>query len=88
MKNLKTVIKRASSPKTAQSNAAPLQTLSSHRGKGTSRDIFKKYNQSTPIDLSKQSIIPNKYRIVTEPIDDHMLQLSKSYARLSRSKGK
>jgi hypothetical protein len=87
MKKLKAVIKRVSSPKNA-ANTTPLQPISTHRSKSNSQQIFKKYNQNTPIDLSKQSAIVNKYRIVTEPIDDCILQLSKSYAKLSRSKRK
>ena len=87
MKSLKTVIKRASSPKISQTNTA-LQPLSTQRSKANSRDVFNKYNQNLHTDLSKQSIIGNKYRIVTEPIDDNMLQLAKCYAKLSRSKHK
>jgi hypothetical protein len=31
---------------------------------------------------------PNKYRIITEPVDDHIMQLTKSYSRLSKPKNK
>ena len=87
MKNLKTVVKRASSPKPTHA-AHQLQPLPSQRSKANSQQLFKKYNQNAPADLTRQSALPNKYRIVTEPIDDHLLQLSKSYAKLSRSKRK
>lgn len=87
MKNLKTVVKRASSPKPTHA-ANQLQPLPSQRSKANSQQLFKKYNQNAPADLTRQSALPNKYRIVTEPMDDHLLQLSKSYAKLSRSKRK
>lgn len=87
MKNLKTVVKRASSPKPSHA-VHQLQPLPSQRSKANSQQLFKKYNQNAPVDLTRQSALPNKYRIVTEPIDDHLLQLSKSYAKLSRSKRK
>lgn len=87
MKNLKTVVKRASSPKPSHA-ANQLQPLPSQRSKANSQQLFKKYNQNAPADLTRQSALPNKYRIVTEPMDDHLLQLSKSYAKLSRSKRK
>lgn len=87
MKNLKTVVKRAASPRPMHAGNQ-LQPLSSQRSKANSQQIFKKYNQNAPADLTRQTALPNKYRIVTEPMDDHLLQLSKSYAKLSRSKRK
>lgn len=86
MKNLKTVIKKGSSPRITTENN--LQPLASQRSKTNSQHVFSKYNKNAIVDLSKQSNVQNKYRIVTEPIDDRIMQLSKSYAKLSKSKRK
>ena len=53
-----------------------------------SQRVLKRYNPGNTMDMNKQSLLTNKYRIVTEPIEDHMIQLSKSFAKLSKSKKK
>lgn len=50
--------------------------------------MFRKYNQTDTVDLNKQSLVNNKCRIVTEPVEDHIKQLSKSFVKLSKSKKK
>lgn len=84
MSSLKHVIKRG--PATSNhATLANLQPILSQRGKAnSSQHVLKKNNHIE----AKHSTIDNKYRIVTEPIDDRMLQLSHSYAKLSRSKKK
>lgn len=88
MKKLKNLQQRSPSPRNAALSNTNLQPLSSQRSKSNSQQLLKKYKQNIQIDLSKQSTIHNKYRIVTEPIDDHMLQMTQSYAKLSRPKRK
>jgi hypothetical protein len=88
MKKLKNLQQRSPSPRNAVLSNTNLQPLSSQRSKSNSQQLLKKYKQNIQIDLSKQSTIHNKYRIVTEPIDDHMFQMTQSYAKLSRPKRK
>lgn len=81
MKNLNAYTKRSQSPKNNQNN---IQPLPSQRSRNNSQRLLNKYKQNLKTDISKQSALPNKYRIVTEPFEDHLLQLSQSYAKLSR----
>jgi hypothetical protein len=86
MKKLKNIQKRPQSPRNTVQSICNMQPLASQRSKTNSQQLLKKYKQNIQTDISKQSTIPSKYRIVTEPIDDRMMQLTQSYAKLSRSK--
>jgi len=88
MKKNKNIQKRPQSPRNTVQCVSNLQPLTSQRSKTNSQQLLKKYKQNIQTDISKQSNIPSKYRIVTEPIDDRMMHLTQSYARLSRSKKK
>jgi hypothetical protein len=88
MKKIKNMPKRPQSPRNTIQSISNLQPLASQRAKSNSQQLLKKYKQTIPTDISRQSNIPSKIRIVTEPIDERMLQLSQSYAKLSRSKKK
>lgn len=59
----------------------------SQRNKNSSHNLYKKYNQGNLI-TTKESIFHNKYRIVTEPVDDRMGQISRSYSKLAVAKRK
>jgi len=62
MKNLKAFTKRSQSPKNNTNN---LQPLPSQRSRNNSQKLLHKYKQNLKTDISKQSALPNKYRIVT-----------------------
>lgn len=84
MKNLRSIVQRPSSPKGSGRTVENVQVLATQRGKDASQNLYKKYNQGSG-SRSKQTIVSNKYRIVTEPVDDHFLQITKSYSKLSKS---
>lgn len=88
MKSLKTIIKGSPSPKPSARHPDPSSLPSSRSKHSSHTTFFKKYNQTNFPDATKHSIVNNKYHIVTEPVDDRMLQISKSYSKLSRSKRK
>lgn len=86
MKKLKIISRNADSPKTNPSRQNQGNLIASQREKSDSQRVFRKYKQANTMDLNKQSFLANKYRIVTEPVEDHAVQLSKSFAKLPKSK--
>lgn len=82
MKSLKNIVKRSPSPRNPQAPPQNSQGIASQRSKNNSQNLLRKYNQAN-IEMEKRPLSKNKYRIVTEPIDDHLSQLAKSYAKLA-----
>ena len=86
--NHKNASKYSPDTKNNQASLNNLQPINSQRNKISNANIYNKYNKKYAIDITKNENTPNKYRIMTEPVDDHIMQLTKSYSRLSKPKNK